>query len=179
MGRGTGIGLVRRISFSSTDRWVAEYLHVDTDLAGLELALEAGGGGTRAGEDSSAITVLVGIDQLDGIINSVDLEADQDRTKDLLAVASHVRLYASDNGWGNPVTIGVLGRLVATAIEQDGSALFLSACNQLLDASLALRADDRTQIGTLLKSAVGVEGLGTLSNLWKPLLGLTDHDKSA
>jgi len=42
--------------------------HVDAQLAGFDVLLEARGGGAGAGEDGGAVAVLVGIDQVDGVV---------------------------------------------------------------------------------------------------------------
>lgn len=74
------------------------YLHVDTELAGFELALEAGGGGAGGGEDCGAVAVFVGVNEGDGVVEGGDFETDEDRAEDFLTVTSHVWLDASDDG---------------------------------------------------------------------------------
>ena len=47
--------------------------HIDSNLACLEILLEAGSGGTGAGEDCGAVTVFVGVDEGDGVVGGVDV----------------------------------------------------------------------------------------------------------
>lgn len=72
--------------------------HVDTQLTSLHLFLEFGGGRARLGEDSTTVAVRVGVDQLNGFVKGLDVEADEDRTKDFLGVAFHLRRHIRDNG---------------------------------------------------------------------------------
>lgn len=70
---------------------------VDTHLARLDVLLEAGGSAAALCEDGNAIAVFVCVDELNGVIYSRDIDADQDRTENLLCVALHVWLYISDD----------------------------------------------------------------------------------
>ena len=72
--------------------------HVDTNLTGFNLVLEAAGGGTRACEDGSAVAVLIGVDHVNSLVDGLDVQADENRTEDLLGVALHVRLDVGDDG---------------------------------------------------------------------------------
>lgn len=74
---------------------------VDTQLAGLDVLLEAGGGGAGAGEDGGAVAVLVGVDHVDGVVEGLDVQADEDGAEDLLLVALHVGGDVGDNGGAN------------------------------------------------------------------------------
>ena len=70
---------------------------VDADLAGLDVLLEVGGGGAGAGEDGNAVAVLVGVDERDGVVDRVHVEAAEHRAEDLFRVALHVRLDVRDD----------------------------------------------------------------------------------
>ena len=73
------------------------YGDIDTDLAGLDILLEALGRRAGAGEDGSAVTVLIRVDEVDGGVESGSFEADEDRAEDFFRVAFHVRLDARDD----------------------------------------------------------------------------------
>jgi hypothetical protein len=75
--------------------------NIDADLASLDLLGEFRGSRARASEYSSAIAVLVGIDELDSIIQSLDIQANENRTKDFLLIAFHVCLDVGDDCWTN------------------------------------------------------------------------------
>ena len=56
-----------------------------------------GGRGPGAREDGDAVAVFVGVDERDGVVNGVDVEADEDGAEDLFCVAFHVRLDVGDD----------------------------------------------------------------------------------
>jgi hypothetical protein len=78
-----------------------------------------------------------------------------------------------------PVAIGVFLGLESTSVEKNGSTLLLRSGNEILNSLLALRADDGSEISSLLKSTVHVEVLGSLRKLRQPVLGLPNHYQGA
>lgn len=153
--------------------------YIDTNLSGLNVATERLGRRSGSRKDGDAVSVLVLVDQVNGIVDGVDVEADQDGAKDLLLVAGHVGSDVGDDGRADKVAVGVLGVLVAAAIEEDGGTLLLSAVNEAHDALLAVRGDDGTKIGAFFESSANLELLCALGNVIQPLLGLADHDERA
>ena len=77
-------------------KWHGDW-YVDTDLAGLDLPLEASCCGTRTSKDGGAVAVLVGIDHLDGVVDGFNVQADKNRSKDFFAVAAHMWFYVGDD----------------------------------------------------------------------------------
>lgn len=152
---------------------------VNADLSGLDILLEARSSRPRTSEDGSAVTVLVLVDQVDGVVERVDGQTDKDRPEDLLPVAAHFGGDVGDDGGADEVPVGVLLVLVATAVEEDRSALLFGAGDQLVDSGLLLRADDGAEVGALFESAVDVQGFGPLDHLREPVLGLADGDERA
>lgn len=75
--------------------------HVDTDLAGLNLALESTCCRTGSSEDGGAVSILIRVDEIDGLVECLYIEADENRTEDLLRVALHVRLDVGNDGRAN------------------------------------------------------------------------------
>jgi hypothetical protein len=63
--------------------------------------LEAAGGSAGACEDGSTVTVLVGVDHLNCLIDGLDVETDKNGTEDFLSVALHVGLHVGDDGRAN------------------------------------------------------------------------------
>ncbi|KAJ6446052.1 CMGC/SRPK protein kinase [Purpureocillium lavendulum] len=153
--------------------------HVDADLAGLDVAAERLGRGAGAREDGNAVAVLVLVDELDGVVDGVDVEAHEDGAEDLLPVARHVGRHVGDDGGADEVAVGVLLGLEAAAVEQHRGALLLGAGDEALDALLAVRRDDGAQVGALLEAAVDAQLARPLGHLGEPLLGLADHDEGA
>lgn len=131
--------------------------HVNADLTGLDAAAEGLGRGAAAGEDGDAVTVLVRVDEIDGLVERVNVETDEDGAEDLLAVALHVARHVGDDGGRDPVAVGVLGRLEAAAVKQDLGALLLGRRDQVLDPRLALGRDDGAQVGALLEPTVHLQ----------------------
>lgn len=72
--------------------------NIDAQLACFDLFLEETGGGAGAGEDRGAVAVGVGVDEVDGFVGGVDVQADKDRAEDLFGVAFHVGGYVGDDG---------------------------------------------------------------------------------
>ena len=81
------------------------YGDIDTDLTRFNIFLKALGRRAGAGEDSSAVTVLIRIDEIDSCVQSGSFEADEDRAEDFFGVAFHVRLDARDDR-GTDLKIG-------------------------------------------------------------------------
>ena len=75
--------------------------HVDTQLAGFDVLLESGGGGAGGGEDGGAVAVFVCVCECDGVVEGVDVEADQDGAEDFLFVAGHVGRDVCDDCGGD------------------------------------------------------------------------------
>ena len=63
-------------------------------LSDVDLLLVLAGSGAVAGEDGRAVTVLVLVDETDGVVQGVYLHGAKHRSEDLLLVALHVRLEA-------------------------------------------------------------------------------------
>merc|ERR1711974_129770 len=78
---------------------------INTDLASLNLLLELANSSARASEDSSTVTVLVVVDQLDGLIQSIDSHHREDRSEDLLRVGGVVDIAAIDDGGSDVVAV--------------------------------------------------------------------------
>ena len=70
---------------------------VDSNLAGLDLLLEASRGCAGACEDGGAVAVFVGVDKGDGVVESGNVEADKDRAEDFLLVAGHLGGHICDD----------------------------------------------------------------------------------
>lgn len=71
--------------------------NVDSNLAGLDLLLEASRGCAGSGEDGGAVSVFVCVDEGDGVVEGGDVEADEDGTEDFLLVAGHLGGYVCDD----------------------------------------------------------------------------------
>lgn len=74
------------------------YRHINTNLTALNLLSKLAGAGAALGEDRNTVAVFVGVDQLDGFVESGYVEADEDGAEDLFFVAGHVFCYVRDDG---------------------------------------------------------------------------------
>lgn len=75
--------------------------HVDAQLTGFDILLEPSRGGAGGREDGGAVAVIVGICKRDGVVEGVDVEADQDGAKDFFFVAGHVGCDVGDDCRGD------------------------------------------------------------------------------
>lgn len=66
--------------------------HVNADLTGLDVFLEACCGASAPGEDCDAVSILVCVDEVDGVVDCGDAQTNQNRAEDFLLVALHMRL---------------------------------------------------------------------------------------
>ena len=81
-------------------QWDGDW-NVDADLPGLDFFLELAGRGARRSEDGRAVAVFILVDQLDGFVQAIDVEADEDGAEDLFAVTAHVFRYVGDDCWAD------------------------------------------------------------------------------
>ena len=72
---------------------------VDAQLACFDFFLESRRCGTRSSEDCSAIAIRVCVDERNGFVGRVHVEADEDRAKNLFRVAFHMRFHICDYRW--------------------------------------------------------------------------------
>lgn len=75
--------------------------YIDSNLSGLDFFLEFSGGGARSGEDGRSVSVLILIDEFDGVVESGDVETDENRAEDFFLVAGHVFGDVGDDGWSD------------------------------------------------------------------------------
>src|SRR5919205_3064048 len=83
--------------------------HVDADHADVHGALELAGRGSRGGEDGGTVTVGVGVDQLDALVQVFDPYHDEYGAEDLFLVGAHFRFDVVDDGGADPEAFFVAG----------------------------------------------------------------------
>lgn len=148
---------------------------VDADLASINLVGELSGSGAALGEDGSAVTVLVLVGDLDGLVQSVGVQADKDGSKDLLAVALHVGGDVGQDAGSNEVALLVLLDLQAASIQNQIGTLLDTRRDQALNTLERLGRNQRTEVSIGLKAGGNLKLLGTLNKLGQPLLGLANE----
>src|SRR2546421_7046753 len=71
--------------------------YINTLLTSLDLFLEARRGCTGSRENGCTVTIGVGVDKRNSLIDRGNIEADKDGAEDLFPVALHMRLDVCDN----------------------------------------------------------------------------------
>jgi len=175
------------------------YRNIDTNLSSLDVLCEFTRCTATLREDGDTVTVFIRIDDIDGFIERLGVEADKDGPEDLFLVAGHVFCHVGDDCrtdllevcvsiscWQSEVRnsrqthkipIRILLRSETPPIQQNLRALFLSTLNQTLNPLPTLRADNRPNIRSLLKAAIHFQALGPLRQLRQPLLRLPNHNQ--
>jgi len=82
--------------------------HVDTQLAGLHLLLEARRGRAGPRKDSCTVAVGVVVDQLDRFVNGLDVHTNDDGAEDLFRVAFHMGFHVCDDGGTDLEAVSIL-----------------------------------------------------------------------
>ena len=73
------------------------YRDIDTNLPSLDMLGEFTRRTAALGEDGNAVAVFVCVDDIDGFVERVDVQADEDGTEDFFLVARHVFRYVGDD----------------------------------------------------------------------------------
>ena len=89
---------------------------VDTNLSGIDLVLELASGVTILGEDGSTVTVLVAVDQVDGLLQGVGSHDDHHGSEDLLVVHVHAWGHVVDHSGAHEVALLIAWHLHASAV---------------------------------------------------------------
>lgn len=74
-------------------------------MSGFDLILELSSIATRPGENGDAITVLVAVDQFDGLVEGVDAADNHNWTENLLVIGGHAWFGVVNDGRTEPVSI--------------------------------------------------------------------------
>lgn len=147
---------------------------VDSELASLDLSLPLAGGVAILGEDSSSISPPVIVDQIDGFLERVGTDDNHNWSENFLVIDVHAWLHVINDGWSNPISIGVALNLNTSSIEEQVS-LIGAVLDQTLNLSQVFRVVKRGDIGVIIARA-NREALGLLDDLRDPLGGVSDHD---
>ena len=150
---------------------------VDSNLAGIDLVLELTSSSTRRGEDSSSVSVGVGIDDLEGLVEVLGRHDAENGAEDLLLVDAHILGDASEDGGADPVSSLVSGGDVGlAAVQNELSSLVDTSLDEVEDALVRLLGDKRTDAGLGVVVGTDSEGGGLLDQIINPLIGLADHN---
>ena len=75
--------------------------HIHPHLPSLDIPLEPRRRAPTPRKDRDAIPVLVCVDEVDGVVDSGDVDAHEDGAEDLFGVAAHVGFYVCDDCGAN------------------------------------------------------------------------------
>jgi len=139
----------------------------------------------------STISVGVLVDELNGFIDGINTEAQQNRAKNFLLVTGHIRFHISEDSGANKVALGELWHLHgagplsislnidctgvglqpysdATAIKNGFRSLVNAALDKAQHSVLPFFGDQGTQISTRGEAGAHFELLGTFSQFRDP-----------
>ena len=102
--------------------------NINSYLPYVDLPLEFPCGSTRLSKDGGSITVLVLVDDLESLIESLGVEDDEHGSENLFVVAFH-RSVGLDDGGSDEVSVWVSFHLDVTPVQDDLSALRFSGAN--------------------------------------------------
>jgi hypothetical protein len=166
--------------------------NVNSDLSHVNLPLEFPSGSTGLSENGGSVAILVLVDDLESLIESLGVEDDENRSEDLFVVAFH-RGVGLDDGRSNEVSVWISFYLGVASVQEDLSALRLSGADKSEDTVFGSGRDDRTpvhacmsnasaeegkdaQVSVGLKTSVDAELRGTLDETRKELLGVSNEN---
>jgi len=119
---------------------------VDADLADVNLVRELPGSSAGVGEEGSAVSVRVLVDEGDGLIKGVNVQANKGGSEDLLSVAGHLRGDFSEDGGSKEVALLKARDADTATIEQELSTLVDSRLDEVLSTLLGLQRENTTNI---------------------------------
>lgn len=91
---------------------------------------------------------MVTVDELDGVVERIRLDNDEDGAKDLLLVAVHLG-RGLKNGRADKVAIGKAGDRWVPPVEQDPAALVFARLDQALDLLSGGGRDERAAVARM------------------------------
>lgn len=152
---------------------------VDTNLPSLALALEATGNVAVGCEDSGSVSVGVAVDNGKCLVEVLDADDCEGRSKDLLSVAAGLEVLWLQDAWADKVTLGQAIDAETAAVEDDLASVLLAGADELLDTVLRGGGDDRAKVDVGVNSVADPEALGSLEQtVLDPLASLTNGDEN-
>jgi hypothetical protein len=121
--------------------------NVNSNLSHVDLPFEFPSSGTGLGEDGGSVTILVLVDNLEGLVESLGIEDDEDGPEDLFVVAFHCGV-GFDDGGPDEVSIRISFYCDLASIQNDLSAFWLGGANQSKDTRFGSGRDDGTPAHT-------------------------------
>ena len=151
--------------------------HVDADHADLDPTLELPSGLPAGGEDRGAVTVRVGVDQSDGLLDCARSHHRQHRPEDLFAVDVHLGGHLVDDGRSDEEpALKPWDRQVA-AIDRDPGTLVGTGADQRLDALLGGPRVDRSHLTGRVAARAHLQRAGAFGHRLDDVCAVADDDR--
>src|SRR5471032_3008176 len=144
---------------------------VDADLADVDFALEFTRRRAALGEQASAVTERVGVDQGDGLVEGVDFQHHQHRAEDFLGVDLHLGGHAREQGRADKVAFLEALHLDVATVQLQRRAFTHAAFDQVENPLLGALGNHRPYVGARLAASVDLELLRQRLEVRQPLLG--------
>ena len=125
--------------------------NVNSNLSHINLPFVFPSSGARLGKDGGSVTILVLVDDLEGLIESVGVEDDKNGSEDLFMVAFHCGV-GFDDGRPDEVSVWVSFYRDLTSIQNDLSAFRLGGANKSKDTRFGSGRDDGTPAHTRMSN---------------------------
>ena len=133
--------------------------NVNSDLAHVDLSLVFPSSSTRLSEDGGSVTILVLVDDLEGLIESLGVNDDEDGPEDLFLVAFH-RGVGFDDGRPDEVSIWITFHLDVASVQEDLSALRLSGADKPENTVFSGGRGDRASVRAYVRKGGARGGKG-------------------
>ena len=140
--------------------------HVHAHHADLDAAGKIARGVAVAGEDGGAVGHLVGVHQIDRVVEALGAHDRQDGAEDLLAPDRHVRRHPVEQAAADvePVLVALHGE--AAPVHDELGALLDPLVDIAFDARLRLRRHDGAEIGFVVGGRADAQRLEDCPDPW-------------
>jgi len=126
--------------------------NIDSNLTHVDFPLVFPSSSTRLSEDGGSVAVLVLVDDLESLIQSLSVDDNEDGSEDLFLVAFH-RGVGFNDGRSDEVSVGISFHLDVTSVQEDFSALRLSGGYKPEDAVFGSGGDDGAPANACINNA--------------------------
>mmetsp|Transcript_29542 Transcript_29542/g.84217 ORF Transcript_29542/g.84217 Transcript_29542/m.84217 type:complete len:503 (-) Transcript_29542:51-1559(-) len=154
--------------------------HVHAHLPSLDLVDEFPCGAAAAREDGSAVAVRVGVDELNGLVEAVGLDAAQDGPEDFLVVDLHTGLHLAEDRRPHKVAaLATAGHRRRPAVEEQLRAVVHARLDEPADALQRSPGDQGANVRPARVARAHPELGRRLDDLGDQLLRLPHEDSDA
>lgn len=119
--------------------------NVNSNLSHINLPLVFPGSSTGLGEDGGSVPILVLVDDLESLVESLGVEDDEDGSEDLFVITLHCGI-GFDDGRSDEVSVWITFDLNIASVQDDLSAFGLSGVDESEYTVFGSRRNDRTPV---------------------------------